>query len=90
MKYLHIIAMIVVLFYGLKIEITLSPFTFQIHGWKEVIGFILIGIGIMMVVTVEHGKGYKKGAEMATEEIDKMLQVKIEQIKKQNGNNISN
>lgn len=64
------------LFIG-HVSIGIKPFSFSLPYWHRSVGLILIVLGFILFNSGEHAKGYedglKKGRELATTELTKMI-----------------
>lgn len=50
-----------VILYGCGVRIYFSPFKIEYPNWKQLFGWILTGIGILLLVLHGYFKGYEKG-----------------------------
>lgn len=63
-----------------RTEITLSPFSFRMEGWPNVVGYILIALGLLFLNLDSKNQGYKEGFNDCK---DKVMEILKEQTKEE-------
>lgn len=56
-----------------RTEITLHPFHFSMPGWPNVVGYILIALGLFFLNLDSRTQGYKDGFKDGTDKVIKLL-----------------
>lgn len=72
-----------VLFMG-RTEISFSPFYIRMPGWQNVVGWLLLMLGVLFLNSNARQDGYEKGIEDAfniVEELNKSYSIRKEETK---------
>ena len=72
-----------VLFMG-RTEISFSPFYIRMPGWQNVVGWLLLMLGVLLLNSNARQYGYEKGIEDAfniVEELNKSYSIRKEETK---------
>ena len=81
MKYLHTIIFVFFIVYALDVKISFDPFTIYFTEWKRVLGFCIVGIGLVMLMYNEKEQVFLNGNRHAMDNINEVINQKIDQIK---------
>lgn len=78
-----ILLVLFVLFMG-RTEISFSPFYIRMPGWQNVVGWLLLMLGVLFLNSNARQDGYEKGIEDAfniVEELNKSYSIRKEETK---------